>query len=79
MNDPLRSLIVNYLPYLLSCVTIWMNLLAGNRHRYAWAVGLIGQALWLGWICIAGAWGFLPMNLALWVVYARNHWKWTRP
>ena len=72
MSDAVRL----YLPWLLSCITIWMTLLAGNRHRYAWAVGLVGQALWLCWIFAAKAWGLLPMNVALWVVYVRNHLKW---
>lgn len=67
-----------YLPWLLSCITIWMTVLAGNKHPQAWLVGLVNQALWLLWICTAGAWGFLPMNLALWMVYGRNHWKWQR-
>jgi hypothetical protein len=53
-----------------------MTLLAGNRNRWAWAFGLGNQALWLGWILAAEAWGLLPMNLALWLVYARNHLLW---
>ena len=67
-----------YMPWLLSAITIWMTLLAGNKHPKAWAVGLVNQALWLAWIVSAGAWGLLPMNAALWVVYGRNHWKWNR-
>jgi hypothetical protein len=45
---------ITYLPYLLSAVTIWMTLLAGNMHRRAWLVGLVGQALWLVWIVATG-------------------------
>lgn len=74
----MRSAVVFYLPWLLSAVTIWMNLMAGNKHRLAWVIGLGNQALWLFWIVVAEAWGFLPMNLALWAVYARNHLKWSR-
>lgn len=69
-------MIAVYLPWLLSAITIWMTLLAGNKHPKAWAVGLVNQALWLVWIVSAGAWGLLPMNIALWAVYGRNHWKW---
>jgi hypothetical protein len=65
-----------YLPWLLSAITIWMTLLAGNKHPRAWEVGLVNQALWLGWIVATANWGFLPMNVALWVVYMRNHLKW---
>ncbi len=72
----MRDHIITYLPWLLSVITIWMTVLAGNKHPTAWLVGLVNQALWLGWIIAAGAWGLLPMNIALWIVYGRNHWKW---
>lgn len=72
MSDAVR----NYLPWLLSAITIYMTVLAGNKSRSAWLFGLGNQALWLIWIITAGAWGLLPMNLALWIVYARNHLKW---
>lgn len=67
---------MTYLPWLMSAITIWMTLLAGNKHQSAWLVGLFNQGLWFGWIVATKNWGFLPMNFALWVVYARNHWKW---
>ena len=68
--------VVNYLPWLLSAITIYMTVLAGNKSRNAWLFGLVNQALWLVWIIFSGAWGLLPMNLALWIVYSRNHTKW---
>ncbi len=74
----MRGLIVAYLPWLLSAITIWTMFLAGDRKRHTWLVGLGNQALWLLWIVAASAWGLLPMNLALWIVYARNHLKWQR-
>jgi hypothetical protein len=73
------DLIAEYLPWLLSAITIYMTVLAGNKARNAWLFGLANQALWLVWIVTVGAWGLLPMNLALWFVYARNHLKWTAP
>ena len=69
-------LVIKYLPYLLSAITIYSMLLAGNKRRGAWIVGLVNQLLWLVWIYLSGAWGLLPMNLALWVVYSRNYLKW---
>jgi len=69
-------MIATYLPFLLSALTIWMTLLAGNKHRSAWLVGLVNQALWLVWIVATEAWGLVPLNAALWIVYARNHFKW---
>lgn len=70
-------MIKTYLPWLLSVITIWMTVLAGNKHRSAWVVGLVNQALWLVWIIASDAYGLLPMNAALWVVYTRNHIKWS--
>jgi hypothetical protein len=75
-GDSVTDAIKNYLPWLLSAITIWMTVLAGNRHQSAWLVGLVNQGLWLFWIVVTGSWGFLPMNLALWIVYGRNHLKW---
>lgn len=70
--------VADYLPWLMSAITIWMTLMAGNKHRLAWAIGLGNQALWLAWIIAVGAWGLIPMNAALWIVYARNHLKWAK-
>lgn len=72
----MEDAIIKYLPWLLSAITIYMNVLAGNKTRWAWAVGLGNQALWLVWILASGTYGLIPMNLALWIVYARNHMKW---
>ena len=68
-----------YLPWLLSALTIYTMFLAGNMRRGAWVVGLINQALWLGWIASTHTWGLLPMNVALWIVYFRNYVKWSHP
>jgi hypothetical protein len=72
----MKEIITIYLPYLLSAITIYSMLLAGNKKKGAWLVGLINQFLWLIWIFTTGAWGLIPMNLALWVVYSRNYIKW---
>jgi hypothetical protein len=61
----------------MSAITIWMTVLAGNKHRWAWLVGIVNQALWLSWIVMTGTWGLIPMNIALWIVYARNHMRWS--
>lgn len=70
------TLVKDYLPWLLSAITIWMTVLAGNLHPKAWLVGLVNQALWLAWIIAAQAYGLIPLNLVLWYVYIRNHYKW---
>ena len=69
-------MIKTYLPWLLSIITIWMTVLAGNKHKSAWFVGIINQGLWLVWIINTETWGLIPMNIALWAVYIRNHFKW---
>lgn len=72
----MRIIIIKYLPYLLSVITIYSMLLAGNKRKGAWLVGLVNQFLWLIWISLTHAWGLLPMNIALWVVYGRNYFRW---
>lgn len=67
---------VHGLPWILSAITIWQSLLAGNKNKQAWVLGLCNQALWLAWIIAVEAWGLMPLNIALWVVYIRNHYKW---
>lgn len=76
----MSAAIRDYLPWLMSCVTLWMTWLAGDKHPLAWAVGLGNQALWSIWIVTMGgaAWGLLPMNIGMWALYARNHVKWSR-
>lgn len=71
------DLVRDGLPWLLSVITIWMTVLAGNKNRHAWAVGLLGQIGWSVWIVAIGAWGLLPLNITLWVLYIRNHLKWS--
>jgi len=67
---------ITYIPYILSALTILMFFLAGNKNKYTWMVGLFNQMLWLMWIILSGTWGLLPMNIALWIIYFRNHIKW---
>lgn len=72
----MKDVVATYLPWGLSALTIYMTVLAGNKSRNAWLLGLVNQALWLIWIVATGSWGLLPMNFALWAVYYRNHLKW---
>jgi len=64
------------LPYLLSLATVTSMILAGNKRREAWALGLATQAVWLLWAWCAGQWGFLPLTAAITVIYWRNWRKW---
>lgn len=72
----MKEIIVIYLPWLLSANTIYFNILAGNKSKQTWAWALMGQLAWLVWIVASESWGLLPMNIALWITYFRNHLKW---
>jgi len=72
----LDKLIIDYLPWLLSAISIWMNILMGYRKPYVWLIGLANQLLWSLWILYSHHWGFLPMNIAMWFIFTRNHYLW---
>lgn len=72
----MKEIIIEYLPYVLSAITIYMFVLAGNKSKNAWIIGLFNQFMWVIWILLSSTWGLLPMNIALWFVYIRNNIKW---
>lgn len=80
MSDTIdiQSTLRIYLPWLLSVLSLLMSVLTGNKHRHAWLFGLGIQCLWLIWIFAAQAYGFLPLCIALFVIYTRNHFKWAK-
>lgn len=73
------ELVKVYLPWLLSVITIYTMWQAGNKNKWTWAIGGANQLLWFTWILSASAWGLLPMNIAMCIIYARNHFKWAKP
>lgn len=75
---PVRDALAMYLPWLLSCLSLVMSVLTGNKWRYVWIFGLGIQCVWVVWIVSSKAHGFLPLCLALFVIYARNHLKWQK-
>lgn len=77
LRRSLAPLVLKALPWILSANTIVTMWLAGSLNPQAWVWGLWGQVGWTWWICTTRTWGFLPMNLALWLVYARNHFNWS--
>lgn len=62
--------------YILSIITIITMVLAGNKSRWAWVIGLGNQALWGFYIVHTGQWGLSLMTAAITIVYARNLAKW---
>jgi hypothetical protein len=65
-------------PYILSFISVYQSVLAGNLKQNAWKVGMFNQVLWTFWIITTQSYGFLPLNLMLWYVYTKNHFKWQR-
>lgn len=60
----------------ISVLTVVSIYLAGSRSIFAWILSLFNQALWSIWIFSSPNTEFIPMNLALWVVYLRNYVRW---
>jgi hypothetical protein len=73
----MKHIIVNYLPLLISCLTIFMMWQAGNRKRLGWLFGTGCQALWLVFILTTQTWGLIPLNVAMWFITIRNYRKWS--
>lgn len=70
------ELVRDWLPWLMSAVTLYMTFLQGRKTWVAWAVGLGNQVLWLWYALSTQTWGFLPLNLGLWYLYVRNLQLW---
>jgi hypothetical protein len=73
-----REVVTQFLPWLLSILSLAMSVLTGNRWQRVWLFGLLIQCLWLLWIWASGAYGFLPLTLPLFGIYWRNHLKWEK-
>lgn len=67
------------LPWVMSLATIASMLLAGEKKRSAWIVGLLNQCLWFAFIYITKNWGLAPLTVAMTIVYIRNLHKWKKP
>lgn len=62
---------------MLGVLALTSSVLAGNRARSAWVVGMVSQAGWVGFMLITGNYGFLISITGFTVVYVRNYLKWT--
>ena len=70
------ELIKVWMPWFLSALTIYQNLLVGRKRLSGWVLGMIGQVFWLMWIYADEAWGLLPLNIMLCWVYVKNYRLW---
>lgn len=69
-------MIAVYLPWIISAFLIAFNWMAGSKMKGTWSIALFQQVLWFVWVIDVQAWGLLPGNIALTVVFARNWLKW---
>lgn len=60
----------------LALVGIAGLVLAGNKKKSGWALGIATQALWMTYAIVTGQYGFILGALAYTYVYARNYMKW---
>lgn len=68
----------NGVALLLSGIQIACYLMAGNKNRWGWIVGLTGALPWCVVMIAWGAWGLLPLVVFLQAIYVVNFIKWTR-
>lgn len=61
---------------LTSVITLASMWMAGNEKAFGWILGMLNQVIWFVFILVFGAWGLLPLNIALVFVYGRNYYKW---
>lgn len=73
MNHPVLDFLSAALPWVLSFTTLYGMKLAGDKYRNAWLFNLANQSVWLTWGLASSNWGFLPLNIGLFIVYWRNH------
>ncbi len=74
----MQELIVKYLPWGLSTLSIIIQIELGNKKARAWIWHLLCQVLWITWILCSKQWGFVPLNICFWVIGVRNYIKWRK-
>lgn len=72
----MKPLILTYLPWLLSALTLYTTYLQGEKNIFAWVLGLVGQLGWFVLTFVSGLYGLLPLNIGLTVLYFINYNKW---
>lgn len=78
MEENLKQVIITYLPYLISIVTLWVMKITGDNNPKAWLFTILNQFLWLFWIWISGNNGFIILNIGIIAISLRNHFKWKK-
>lgn len=52
--------------------------LIGDKKRVGFWVALAGEALWIVWGIIGGAWALVAMSVVISVMYVRAIWAWKK-
>jgi hypothetical protein len=74
----LNSLLVDYLPWVISLATIYMIFLVGNKDIKGWVVSFFCQVLWTTFILASESWGLMPLNVAMYYLTVSNFIKWKK-
>lgn len=72
------ALIAEYGSNLISWSMIILVVLGGFKWRFTWLWGLFSQVLWTVWIYASGEYGFIWMNVFMYVAYTFFHIRWER-
>jgi nicotinamide riboside transporter PnuC len=66
------------LPYIASSMTLLGMWLISQKRSVGWIVGLINQGIWILFDFMYNAFGLLPLQLVLIVIYTNALIKWRR-
>jgi hypothetical protein len=69
--------IITYTELIISLISIIMIWLQGNKDINGWYVNILCQLVWIIYMFLNSAWGFLPLNIAMWFILVRNIKKWS--
>jgi len=74
----MEFVLVNYLPWIISLVTIYMIFLVGNKDIKGWIVSGFCQILWTTFIIASSSWGLFLLNISMYYLTIRNFIKWRK-
>lgn len=66
------------LPWVTSAFTLVGMWLLAEKRWQGWVVGLVNQVFWIWTTVVFQTWGFIPLTVALVVIYRRGLYRWRR-
>lgn len=51
---------------------------AGKRKWWAWCIGILTEAMWIGYSIVTEQYGFIVAAIAYMIVYVKNTLSWKR-